>query len=195
MKSEEANKILKTLEFDKQIILIVSGLAGRDFLITPWPHKLFTAIEEFRDGVLEIIEEKLSFIRGFLFAAGVRKGIYKRCQLEIDDYNRIFVYFDGEKIGTLKFGYKEKELDKQELERFFRLTKGCGMDICVEVSIPGQEGSEFIINKNVNIENKLKYYLENYDDELKLKKNKDIKIVDVLPVNFVFGQTFEHEKK
>ena len=69
------------------------------------------------------------------------------------------------------------------------------MDICVEVSIPGQEGSEFIINKNVNIENKLKYYLENYDDELKLKKNKDIKIVDVLPVNFVFGQTFEHEEK
>ena len=37
-------------------------MAGRDFLITPWPDKLFTAIEEFRDRVLEIIEEKLSFI-------------------------------------------------------------------------------------------------------------------------------------
>ena len=78
MESEEANKILKTLEFDKQMTLIISGLAGRDFLITPWPDKLLNAIEEFRDGVLEIIEEKLSFIRGFLFAAGVRKSIYKR---------------------------------------------------------------------------------------------------------------------
>ena len=195
MESEEANKFLKNMQFEEQMTMIISGLAGRDFLINPWPDKLLSAIEEIRDNILAAIEDKLSFIRGLLFAMGRRRKIYERCLLQIDDYNRIFLYMDGEKIATFKFGYVEKELDKEELERFFKLTKETGMDICVEVSIPGQEESEFIINKNSSLDSKLAYYLENYDDELRLKKNKDIKIIDVLPVNFIFGKNPKYEEE
>lgn len=195
MESKEANEILKNMKFEEQMTMIISGLAGRDFLINPWPDKLLSAVEEIRDNILAAIEDKLSFMRGLLFAMGKRKRIYERCLLQIDDYNRIFLYMDGEKISTFKFGYTEKELDKEELERFFKLTKETGMDICVEISIPGQEESEFIINKNSSLDSKLKYYLENYDDELRLKKNKDIKILDVLPVNFIFGKNARIEKE
>ena len=37
MESKEANEILKQMRFEEQMTLIISGLAGRDFLINPWP--------------------------------------------------------------------------------------------------------------------------------------------------------------
>lgn len=52
-----------------------------------------------------------------------------------------------------------------------------GNDLKVEVTIPGQEDTEYIINKNKSIENKLKYYCETYDDDLCHKKNPSVKII------------------
>ena len=79
-----------------------------------------------------------------------------------------------------------------ELEETLLNAKADGMDIAVEVTVPGQEGTELIINRNANIDNKLAYYKNAYSDyedkdgvvELTLNNNKEIKIVGVSMMNF-----------
>lgn len=44
----------------------------------------------------------------------------------------------------------------------------------IEVTIPGQNGTEFIVNKPESIENKIKYYKKTYDDNGVHKHCSDI---------------------
>lgn len=56
--------------------------------------------------------------------------------------------------------------------------------VCVVVKLPnGQE--EFIINGHTNFEDKLEYYQNAYNEDLTLKANPKIMIVD-----YTFGNTF-----
>lgn len=73
---------------------------------------------------------------------------------------------------------------KEELERVFTEAKNKGMDIAVEVTVPGQEETELIINKNSSIDNKLSYYMRSYDDNLNLNANPEVKIVGFQMMNF-----------
>ena len=66
---------------------------------------------------------------------------------------------------------------KEELERTLLAAKEHGMDICVEIEMPGQEENELIINHCSSIDNKLAYYLAVYNDDLVHNNNKEIKIV------------------
>ena len=52
-----------------------------------------------------------------------------------------------------------------------------GNDLKVEITIPGQGDTEYIINKNKSIDNKLRYYCDTYDDDLYHKKNHGVRIV------------------
>ena len=67
-------------------------------------------------------------------------------------------------------------MTKEQLINIFMEAKKNKCDICVELTIPSQNDTEFIVNKNKSIENKLKYYLETYDDELKHCRNNNIRI-------------------
>ena len=78
-------------------------------------------------------------------------------------------------------------MTKKELTTIFMDAKKNKSDVCVELTIPGQSDTEFIINKNASIENKLNYYLEFYDDELKHKNNSDIQIIYAFELNFYIG--------
>ena len=49
------------------------------------------------------------------------------------------------------------------LEDIFEEAKRDGADICVEITIPGQEDTEFIINRNKSLDNKLNYYKKSDD--------------------------------
>ena len=73
---------------------------------------------------------------------------------------------------------------KEEMEKLFAEAKNKGMDIGVEVTIPGQEETELIINKNSSIDNKLSYYMRSYDDDLNLNANQEVKIVGFQMMNF-----------
>lgn len=73
---------------------------------------------------------------------------------------------------------------KEEMEKLFAEAKNKGMDIGVEVTVPGQEETEMIINKNSSIDNKLSYYMRSYDDDLKLNANPEVKIVGFQMMNF-----------
>ena len=73
---------------------------------------------------------------------------------------------------------------KEEMKKLFAEAKNKGMDIGVEVTVPGQEETELIINKNSSIDNKLSYYMRSYDDDLNLNANQEVKIVGFQMMNF-----------
>ena len=73
---------------------------------------------------------------------------------------------------------------KEEMEKLFAEAKNKGMDIGVEVTVPCQEETELIINKNSSIDNKLSYYMRSYDDDLNLNANPEVKIVGFQMMNF-----------
>ena len=78
-------------------------------------------------------------------------------------------------------------MTKEQLINIFMEAKRNKCDICVELTIPCQNDTEFIVNKNKSIENKLKYYLETYDDELKHCKNNSIRIINAFAIDFYLG--------
>ena len=69
---------------------------------------------------------------------------------------------------------KKKELYKKFIEALEK-----NKDIEVVVSVPGQEDPERIINTNRSINNKLLYYMSNYDEDLIHNKAKDVRILEV----------------
>lgn len=78
-------------------------------------------------------------------------------------------------------------MTKKELAIIFMEAKANKNDVCVEVTIPGQEDTEYIVNKNRNINNKLDYYFQTYDDNLVHKHNEAIRIVNAFAIDFYIG--------
>lgn len=77
-------------------------------------------------------------------------------------------------------------LTKQDLIKMAELAKEKNICLFVEVTIPGQEETEVIVNRPSSVDNKLKYYLEMYNDDLTSKRNKDIKIVQISAGDFEY---------
>lgn len=71
------------------------------------------------------------------------------------------------------------KLDKQDLINMAELAKKEGICLIIEVTIPGQEETEAIINRPSSIDNKLKYYLATYNEQLVHKLNPAIRIVQI----------------
>lgn len=70
-------------------------------------------------------------------------------------------------------------MKKKELYTKFVEALEQGKDIEVIVSVPGQNDPERIINTNKSINNKLLYYMSNYDEDLIHNKARDVKILGV----------------
>lgn len=75
-------------------------------------------------------------------------------------------------------------MKKENLISIFDTAKLCKNDIAVEVTIPGQETTEVIINRYENLDNKLEFYKKAYDENCVHCMNKEVKIVDAWCVNF-----------
>lgn len=78
----------------------------------------------------------------------------------------------------------DKTITRQYLIDTFKEAKARKKCVCIEVTIPGQNETEFIINKNSSIDNKLEYYLNTYNENLEHNRNNTIKIVNVFPVDW-----------
>ena len=78
-------------------------------------------------------------------------------------------------------------MTKKELTIIFMEAKANKSDVCVEVTIPGQEDTEYIVNKNRSIDNKLDYYFQTYYDNLVHKHNRAIRIVNAFAIDFYMG--------
>lgn len=81
---------------------------------------------------------------------------------------------------------------KQKLINIFNEAKEAGKDIGVEVTIPGQDTTEVIINRNENIDNKLEFYKKAYDDNCVHCMNNQVKIINAFAIGF-FTRVTENE--
>jgi len=75
-------------------------------------------------------------------------------------------------------------MDRECLISIFDTAKLTKMDIAIEVTIPGQETTEVIINRNENLDNKLEFYKKAYDENGVHCMNKEVRIVNAWCVNF-----------
>ena len=78
-------------------------------------------------------------------------------------------------------------MTRDDLIRIFNEAKENKQDICIEVTIPNQEDTEYIINKNKSIDNKLDYYCKAYDNNLVHSMNDRIRIVNIYAIDFYLG--------
>lgn len=75
-------------------------------------------------------------------------------------------------------------MKRENLIAIFDTAKLTKMDIAVEVTIPGQDTTEVIINRAENLDNKLAFYTKAYDEDCVHCMNKEVRIVDAWCVNF-----------
>ncbi len=68
-------------------------------------------------------------------------------------------------------------MDKEKLKKIFELAKENKKDVAIELTVPTRTATEIIIVKNDNLDYKLGYYLNNYNDNLELTRCADIKIL------------------
>ena len=80
----------------------------------------------------------------------------------------------------------ELNLTKQDLINMAELAKAKNICLFVEATIPGQEETEVIVNRPSSVDNKVKYYLETYNDDLTHKRNPEIKIVQISAGDFKY---------
>lgn len=70
-------------------------------------------------------------------------------------------------------------MNKEKIKEIFKLAKEHKKDVAIELTVPTREATEIIIVKNDNLDYKLSYYLNNYNDNLELTRCTDIKILSV----------------
>lgn len=87
----------------------------------------------------------------------------------------------------------ENRLTHEDLKNMAELAKEKNLCLIVEVTIPGQEETEAIINRPSSIDNKLKYYLGAYNDQLVHKLNPAIRMVQLSAADFEY-EIFESYK-
>lgn len=85
------------------------------------------------------------------------------------------------------------KLTKQDLINTAEIAKRENICLFIEVTIPGQEETEVIVNRPSSIDNKLKYYLGVYDENLSHRMNSAVKIVQISAGDFEY-ELFESYK-
>lgn len=76
-------------------------------------------------------------------------------------------------------------MNKDTLKEVFASAKENKLDVAVELTLPERKEPEIIIVKNSNLDYKLDYYLNVYDDELKHRQNSMIQMINAYVVDFV----------
>lgn len=72
---------------------------------------------------------------------------------------------------------------KQTFNCVFQLALAQNKGIRVEISSPDMPMNEVIMNPAENVEQKARYYNEAYDDDMKMKRNPSIVMVDAQVVS------------
>lgn len=65
------------------------------------------------------------------------------------------------------------------LEYYFNEAKEKDLDVALELTVPDSLETEIIIVKNGNLDNKLNYYKQSYNEDLELIRFTKIKIINI----------------
>lgn len=68
-------------------------------------------------------------------------------------------------------------MNKEKLKEIFEIAKNDNKDVAIELTVPTRTATEIIIVKHDNLDYKLGYYLNNYNDNLELSRCADIKML------------------
>lgn len=74
-------------------------------------------------------------------------------------------------------------MNKQKLKEIFEEAKQKTIDVILELTVPTREVSEYIIVLTDNLDYKLDYYMENYNDNLELERCTDVKILSAKTID------------
>ena len=80
---------------------------------------------------------------------------------------------------------RKRKMNKEKLKEVFQNAKETHFDVVVEVTVPTREATELIIVRNSNLDYKLEYYLNNYNENLELNRCNDVKIVSAEPIKWM----------
>lgn len=83
-------------------------------------------------------------------------------------------------------------MNKNDLINIFELAQSIGEDIYVATTLPGQIELDYTITKNANLDYKLNWYCNHFDDEGINLQNNLIQIVDAGCINFDFQKEKEN---
>lgn len=75
-------------------------------------------------------------------------------------------------------------MNKEELQKRFQIAKETDRDVILELTVPTRDAFEYIVVLNENLDYKLNYYMENYNDNLELTRFTDIKVLGAYVVDF-----------
>lgn len=75
-------------------------------------------------------------------------------------------------------------MNKEHLAREFEIAKETDSDLAIELTVPDSDVTEVIIVKNGNLDYKLNYYNENYNDDLELIRFPEIRITKITVINW-----------
>lgn len=70
------------------------------------------------------------------------------------------------------------------LEYYFNEAKEKNLDVALELTVPDSLETEIIIVKNGNLDNKLNYYKQSYNEDLELIRFTKIKIINIKTGHF-----------
>lgn len=88
-------------------------------------------------------------------------------------------------------------ISMKEFIYYLKRARQLNLSIEILIKLPNLEYPEVICNPPENIEQKIKYYEEAYDDELKLKTNPSVSIIGYKISNRKFsnGENTEHASR
>ena len=77
-------------------------------------------------------------------------------------------------------------MNKKELKEIFDYARANNLDVAIELTVPTRKATEVIIVKQDNLDYKLKYYEDNYNEKLELERCTDVKILNAKAIKFEF---------
>ena len=77
-------------------------------------------------------------------------------------------------------------MNKKELKEIFDYARANNLDVAIELTVPTRKATEVIIVKYDNLDYKLKYYEDNYNEKLELERCTDVKILNAKAIKFEF---------
>lgn len=81
-----------------------------------------------------------------------------------------------------------------KLKEIFLKAKLEGLNVGIELTIPRRKETEIIIIKHSNLEYKLNYYTNNYNEQLILNRCGDIKIINAYVIDNKIIEEMKGEK-
>ena len=157
----EINDLLQEVKLSEQVLMIAGRYAGRDMQNNINGDKIEQASGQLCTDVIELVEKNVTGLDKILSYTPLNFVMLRHCYLQINEYDRIDVYYKGSKIGSTRFNYTLSIINKETLNKVF------------------QKLPEFIKTIVDHLFNHsgldLKYFKQQYDPEVKRKEESRFK--------------------